>query len=110
MLLTSKRESGRYDGVITDAWAMFRGEDLVPVKRIDFQDGTQSQAKLRLNVPEGWSIESAHPRYRGGRLKIAGGVLDEATGAIDFLPDEPDEVIEPEAGTGPRPDPTRYGS
>lgn len=55
-------------------------------------------------------VDSLLTLTRGGRLKIAGGVLDEATGAIDFLPDEPDEVIEPEAGTGPRPDPTRYGS
>jgi len=70
VLLTSQRESGRYDGVVTESWALFRAEDLVPVKRVDFQDGTQSQAKLRINVPEGWSIESAHPAYRSGRLKV----------------------------------------
>jgi len=29
-----------------------------------------------------------------GQLKIAGGVRDLATGAIDFLPDEPDEVAD----------------
>ena len=82
VLLTSQRESGRYDGAITDTWALFRAEDLVPVKRIDFQDGTQSQAKLHLEVPEGWSIESAHPRYRGGRLKIDDprGNFDRPTG------------------------------
>ncbi len=82
VLLTSQRASGRYDGAITDTWALFRAEDLVPVKRIDFQDGTQSQAKLHLEVPEGWSIESAHPRYRGGRLKIDDprGNFDRPTG------------------------------
>jgi carbonic anhydrase len=47
---------------------------------------------------------------RSGQLKIAGGVLDEVTGGIDFLPDEPDEVIESGSSVAPRPDPTRYGS
>lgn len=42
-----------------------------------------------------------------GQLKIAGGVLDPATGAIDFLPDEPDEV--PDDATPPRFG-VRYGS
>jgi carbonic anhydrase len=45
---------------------------------------------------------------RSGQVKIAGGVLDPVTGAIAFLPDEPDEVEDdtPRA-TGT---PVRYGS
>lgn len=84
VLLESKRASGAYDGMVTPAWAMFRAEDLVPVKRVDFQDGTQSEAKLRLNVPAGWSIETAWPRYRSGRLKIDDprGFFDRPTGWV----------------------------
>ncbi|MFT4297460.1 MAG: carbonic anhydrase [Micropruina sp.] len=45
---------------------------------------------------------------RSGQLKIAGGVLDDDTRGIDFLSDEPDEVVE--AAELPRTDPSRYGS
>lgn len=68
--LESRRASGTFDGRVTADWALFRGEDLAPVVRVDVEDGTQSQAKLRLNVPDGWSIESIYPRYASGRLKI----------------------------------------
>jgi len=44
-----------------------------------------------------------------GQLKIAAGVLDPVTGAVEFLPDEPDDLIE-EADLGQRPDPYTYGS
>ena len=47
---------------------------------------------------------------RSGQLKIAGGVLDDDTRGIKFLPDEPDEVVELRPGVAPRVDPTRYGS
>lgn len=47
---------------------------------------------------------------RSGQLKIAGGVLNDVTRGIAFLPDEPDEVVELGPGVGARVDPTRYGS
>ena len=47
---------------------------------------------------------------RSGQLKIAGGVLNDETRAIAFLPDEPDEVVESAARVAVRVDPTRYGS
>jgi hypothetical protein len=70
VLLESKRASGRYDGLIGESWALFRGDDLVPPIHLDMQDGTQSQAKLRLNLPPGWSAETRFPRYHSGRLRI----------------------------------------
>lgn len=45
---------------------------------------------------------------RSGQVKIAGGVLDPATGAIEFLPDEPDEVEDDTPGFASTP--VRYGS
>lgn len=68
--LESKRESGRFDGMVTESWAMFRADDLVPPVRIDMEDGTQSRAKLQLNLPEGWSLATPFPRYTSGRLRI----------------------------------------
>jgi hypothetical protein len=68
--LESRRESGRYDGRVTSQWALFRGDDLAPVVRIDMEDGTQSQSKLSLNLPEGWSAATPFPRYASGRFKV----------------------------------------
>lgn len=45
---------------------------------------------------------------RSGRLKIAAGVLDPVTGAIEFLPDEPDEVEDDSTST--RVNVVTYGS
>lgn len=68
--LESRRDSGRYDGLVTDNWALFRGDDLVPPVHLGMQDGTQSKAKLRLNLPDGWSAETPYARYKSGRLRI----------------------------------------
>ena len=68
--LESKRESGRFDGMVTKTWALFRADDLIPPVRIDMEDGTQSKAKLQLNLPEGWSLATPFPRYTSGRLRI----------------------------------------
>jgi len=68
--LESRRSNGRYDGYITDDWALFRADDLVPPVRTDFKDGTQSRAKLEINVPEGWSAVTRYPQYTSGRFKV----------------------------------------
>lgn len=68
--LDSRRASGAYDAIVTDNWAMFRGDDLVPRIRIDMEDGTQSRAKLDLNLPAGWSAVTPYPRYKSGRFRV----------------------------------------
>lgn len=68
--LESRRRNGRYDGYVTKDWALFRADDLVPAIRSDFKDGTQSNAKLAVELPDGWSIATRYPRYTSGRFKI----------------------------------------
>ena len=68
--IESRRSNGRYDGYITEDWALFRADDLVPPVRTDFRDGTQSRAKLEVHLPEGWSIATRYPRYTSGRYKV----------------------------------------
>jgi hypothetical protein len=68
--LESQRDVGRYDGRVTESWALFRGDDLVPPVHLDMQDGTQSKAKLTLDLPEGWSVATPFPRYASGRFAI----------------------------------------
>ncbi len=68
--LESQRDVGRYDGRVTESWALFRADDLVPPVHLDMQDGTQSQAKLTLELPEGWSAATPYARYASGRFKV----------------------------------------
>ena len=68
--LTSKRGNGRYDGMVTPRWALFRADDLVPPFHSSFQDFTQASAKLQFMLPEGWSVETRYPRYTSGRFKV----------------------------------------
>lgn len=68
--LESQRDVGRYDGRVTESFALFRADDLVPPVHIDLHDKTQSQAKLRLELPEGWSAATPFPRYASGRFEI----------------------------------------
>ncbi len=68
--LESQRSNGRYDGYITADWALFRADDLVPPVRTDFKDGTQSKAKLEINVPQSWSVVTRYPQYTSGRFKV----------------------------------------
>ena len=68
--LQSKRESGPFDGLVTPDWALFRADDLVPPVHLDMEDGTQSKAKLDLNLPDGWSAATPFPRYTSGRYNL----------------------------------------
>lgn len=68
--LESRRSSGRFDGLVTDNWAIFRADDLIPPARVSMEDGTQSRAKLQLNLPPEWSVATPFPRYTSGRFRI----------------------------------------
>jgi hypothetical protein len=68
--LESKRESGRFDGLVTQEWAIFRADDLVPPVHLDMADGTRSESKLALVLPEGWSAVTPFPKYKSGRFRI----------------------------------------
>lgn len=82
--LESQRDVGRYDGRMTENWALFRADDLVPPVHLDMQDGTQSKAKLTLELPEGWSAATPFPRYASGRFRIdnPNRLFDRPTGWI----------------------------
>ena len=68
--LESQRDVGRYDGRVTQDWALFRADDLVPPVHLDMKDGTRSKSKLSLELPEGWTAATPYPRYASGRFAI----------------------------------------
>ncbi|KAF1011419.1 MAG: hypothetical protein GAK32_00861 [Pseudomonas fluorescens] len=61
--LSHARKKGGYEARMTPAWALFRGEDLVPVARLDQQDGVELVSRLMFDLPPGWkSVETPWPR------------------------------------------------
>ncbi len=84
------------------------GSTALPTADIEVADAVTGHVReLRAQLRRADSLLTL---TRSGQLKIAGGVLDDVTRGIAFLPDEPDEVVEAGPGTAPRVDPTRYGS
>ncbi len=68
--LTSKRSNGKYDGLVTPDWALFRADDLVPPIHSSIEETVFAKAKLQFKLPEGWSVETRYPRYSSGRFKV----------------------------------------
>jgi len=60
--LNHQRKSGSYDSLMTDEWAVFRGDDLFPPAAVKALKGYESNARLRMTGPDGWSFISAYPR------------------------------------------------
>lgn len=69
--LDHQRADGRYDARVTEDWALFRGDDLVPSARLQQQDGVKLVARLEFELPEGWrSVETGWPRIGEHRFRI----------------------------------------
>ncbi len=64
-------KAGTYEARMTPAWALFRGDDLVPTARLDQQEGVELVARLIFDLPPGWnSIETAWPRIGKNKFRI----------------------------------------
>jgi hypothetical protein len=64
------RSTAHYDARVTDDWALFRGDDLVPAARVDITNDSPSISKLILRVPKGWSVVTPYPKDRSGTFRI----------------------------------------
>lgn len=71
VLLTNKRDPGKFDALVTDDWAIFRGDDLIPAIHTFEVAGAYSIASLEIALPEGWgSVETGWPRKKGNVFAI----------------------------------------
>ncbi|MCF7202183.1 hypothetical protein [Pseudomonas oligotrophica] len=69
--ISHARGDGRFDARMTEDWALFRGDDLVPPVHLDEVDGTVLVARLQFELPEGWkSIETGWKRIGKNRFRI----------------------------------------
>ncbi|MGE8068251.1 hypothetical protein [Pseudomonas sp. NPDC089569] len=77
------RKNGSFDTRMTPAWALLRGDDLVPAAKLDQQDGSELVSRLEFELPTGWkSVETAWPRIGKNKFRIDNGsrLFDRPTG------------------------------
>ncbi len=65
------RSSTSYDARCAEHWALFRGGDLFPPARVRTLVGAQSRSKLRIRVPDGWSVATPYERLSSSTFAVA---------------------------------------
>ena len=66
-----KRDSGGYDALREDDFAIFRGDDLIPSASVRGRKGVESHATLYFTLPNGWnSVNSGWEKTADGTFKI----------------------------------------
>jgi hypothetical protein len=68
--LQSPRGKGVYDGMVTDAWAVFRGDDLVPAASLRKLKGARSHSRLQFLLPKGWSSVTPYRKGDDGTYEV----------------------------------------
>ncbi|MBA1185071.1 hypothetical protein [Stutzerimonas nitrititolerans] len=69
--ITHQRDNGAFDARMTEDWALFRGDDLVPAAKLDERDGIVLVARIGFDLPKGWkSIETGWPRIGKNRFRV----------------------------------------
>ncbi len=68
--LNSRRTNGAYDGMLTSDWAIFRGDDLVPPVFTRSLKGGRASARLKFDLPAGWSSITPYERTDRGEYVV----------------------------------------
>ncbi len=69
--LTHERDPGKYDARVTEGWALFRGDDVIPAIHTFEASGAYSVATLEMVLPEEWSsVETGWPRKKDNTFNI----------------------------------------
>lgn len=71
VVLTNERDPGKFDAIVNQDWALFRGDDLVPPIHTYELAGAYSVASIEFVLPKGWnSIETGWPRKKDNTFTI----------------------------------------
>ena len=62
-----QRRGDGFDARMTPDWALLRGDDLVPPLQAVVSRGADARARLRFDLPEGWSVETPYSRSKDGK-------------------------------------------
>ena len=65
-----QRDNGRYDALLTDDWAIFRGEDLVPSSSVTAPKVLRATAVLQFSLPKEWSVLTPYEKSAENTFRI----------------------------------------
>lgn len=71
-----------YDALMTDTWALFRGERITPRIRVTTRGDAESKAVLRFALPDKWNANTAWPLDRSAEVSNV-YLLDDADRDFD---------------------------
>lgn len=57
----NRNQETSYDALMTDDWALFRGDRLIPRMSVVTRKGAVAQTTLRFELPQGWSANTGWP-------------------------------------------------
>ena len=69
--ISRTRGNGSFDARMTADWAIFRGDKIIPTLKARMLRGAASRAKLRINLPTGWTnVDTGWARLHDGWFAI----------------------------------------
>lgn len=68
--VSNKRDNGAYDARLTAAGALLRGDDLFPPAAALTEDGATAIARVRIDVPEDWSVYTQYGRANNRSRRV----------------------------------------
>ncbi len=63
---TRERTPKRYDALVTEDWAVFRGDRMVPRVAVTAPRNLHARTRLTFSLPSGWSAATAYPQDARG--------------------------------------------
>lgn len=68
--VANKRDNGAYDARLTPKGALLRGDDLFPPAAALTEDGAMAVARVRIDVPEDWSVQTQYGRANNRTRRV----------------------------------------
>lgn len=65
----NQNQDESYDALMTDDWALFRGDRVIPRMSVTTRKGLAAETKLRFELPDGWGATTGWPRDRSYRAQ-----------------------------------------
>lgn len=62
-IATHEHSSGRYDSIVTNEWAIFRGDKLVPRMTVTARRNLRGRTTLAFDLPADWSAVAPYPQH-----------------------------------------------
>lgn len=87
------RSNEHYDALMTDDWAIFRGDDIVPTARVKAKVGASSVSHLEFEMPDDWTSVNT-----GWARDLQATPVNGAQNAYRFIIDNPERNFDRPTG------------